>query len=256
MKINKLFFSLLIIFTVASCTPDESGKKEGINKNTNRQSLGSSAADLLSDSKFTAMNIEIVYVNGYQPTQTALNNFKSFLEERTYKPDGINMSLRSVSSSNKAPFAIDEIVEIENEIRTTFNTGDEISVYIYFADGRNEKDEDDKLILGSAYRNTSIVIYGETVEYLSDKNGSPEKSNIETAVLNHEFGHLFGLVDLGTEPQSDHKDDDNKGHCNISGCLMLASVEFGGGITNVIEGGNVPGLDEHCIRDLQANGGR
>lgn len=81
------------------------------------------------------------------------------LQERTYKPDGIEINLRSVSTSGNAPFDIDEIVDIEKEERTSYNAGDEIAVWIYFADGSNEKDSDDKFVLGSAFRNTSMVIY-------------------------------------------------------------------------------------------------
>jgi len=253
-----LFIILISVFS-ASCTSDNEENdngEPGIDKTANLQGLGDSAGDLLSDMNFTSMNIEIVYVNGYAPSEAALANFKNFLEERTFKPDGINISLRAVSSSGKTPFTIEEIVEIEKETRTIYNTGDEIAVYIYVADGRSEKDEENKFTLGSAFRNTSMVIFGETIEDFASRPNAPIESDIEAAVLNHEFGHLLGLVDIGTEPQSDHKDDDNEGHCNVPDCLMRASIEFGTGIIDEIEGGRVPKLGYHCIRDLQAAGGR
>lgn len=256
LRIRSLACFFILFSFLYSCTNDGSDDDTGIDKTANLRSLGSSANDLLSDERFTSMNIEIVYVNGYAPTTEALAEFKSFLESRVYKPDGIQITLRSVASSGKAPFEIDEIVDIEKEHRSAYNAGDEIAVFIYFADGSNEKDEDNRFVLGSAFRNTSMVIYGETIKNFSNRTGSPERSEIEAAVLNHEFGHLFGLVDLGTEQQSDHKDDDNEGHCNVSGCLMQASIEFGGGIVDVIEGGQVPGLDDQCILDLQVNGGK
>lgn len=243
-----------------SCTSDSDENDDdgvaGIDKTANLQGLGDSASHLLSDAEFTSMNIEIVYVNGFAPTEAALANFKSFLEERTFKPDGINISLRAVSSSGKAPFSIEEIVEIEKDTRTVYNAGDEIAVYIYFADGKSEKDEENRFTLGSAFRNTSMVIFGGTIEDFASRPNAPSKSDIEAAVLNHEFGHLFGLVDIGTEPQSDHVDEENEGHCNIDDCLMRASIEFGSGIIDEIEGGRVPQLGSHCIRDLQAAGGR
>ena len=134
--------------------------------------------------------------------------------------------------------------------------GDEIAIYIYFADGSNEDDDDTRFVLGSAFRNTSMVIYGETIENFSRRSNAPAKEDIEAAVLNHEFAHLLGLVDLGTEPQSDHKDEDNEGHCNVSGCLMRSSIEFGSGIVDFIDDGVIPQLDAACIEDLQANGGK
>ncbi|PRX46274.1 hypothetical protein [Salegentibacter salegens] len=251
---------LLITMFSFSCSSDSDENDDdgiaGIDKTANLQGLGDSAPHLLSDAEFTSMNIEIVYVNGFAPNEAALANFKKFLEERTFKPNGINISLRAVSSSGKAPFSIEEIVEIEKETRTLYNEGDEIAVYIYFADGKSEKDEENKFTLGSAFRNTSMVIFGGTIEDFASRPNAPTESDIEAAVLNHEFGHLFGLVDIGTEPQSDHKDDDNEGHCNVPDCLMRASIEFGSGIIDEIEGGRVPQLGMHCIRDLQAAGGR
>ena len=101
-----------------------------------------------------------------------------------------------------------------------------------------------------------VAMNGETIEDFASRPNAPNESDIEAAVLNHEFGHLFGLVDIGTEPQSDHKDDDNEGHCNVPDCLMRASIEFGSGIIDEIEGGRIPTLGYHCIRDLQAAGGR
>ncbi|WP_037316477.1 hypothetical protein [Salegentibacter sp. Hel_I_6] len=251
-----LFFISVLSVSCSSETDEDDGGIPGIDRTANLQGLGDSAGDLLSDMNFTSMNIEIVYVNGFEPNAAALANFKSFLEERTFKPDGINISLRAVSSSGKAPFSIEEIVEIEKDTRTIYNAGDEIGIYIYIADGSSEKDEENKFTLGSAFRNTSMVIFGETIQNFAGRPNAPSESDIEAAVLNHEFGHLFGLVDIGTEPQSDHKDEDNEGHCNVDDCLMRASIEFGSGVMDGIEGGRIPRLGPECIRDLQAAGGR
>jgi len=255
-KYALLVFLISVLSVSCSSETDEDKGEPGIDKTANLQGLGDSAGDLLSDVNFTSMNIEMVYVNGYAPSEAALANFKNFLEERTFKPDGINISLRAVSPSGKTTFSIDDIVEIEKETRTIYNAGDEIAVYIYIADGSSEKDEENKFTLGSAFRNTSMVIFGKTIENFASRPNAPSESDIEAAVLKHEFGHLFGLVDIGTEPQSDHKDDDNEGHCNVEDCLMQASIEFGSGIIDEIEGGRVPSLGTDCIRDLQAAGGR
>ncbi|MCP9201191.1 hypothetical protein MKO06_14860 [Gramella sp. GC03-9] len=239
-----------------SCTRESDGPSDGIDRSANLKSLGSSAEDLLSDVKFTSLNIEMVYVEGSKPTNEAISKFQTFLEQRVYKPDGINISLRSVASSGKAPFSIEEIVEIEKQERTAYNAGDEIAVWIYFADGSNEKDENDKFVLGSAFRNTSMVIYQGTIQTFASRPRSPSRATIEAATLNHELGHLFGLVDLGTAPVSDHQDPENQGHCRIDGCLMKASIEFGTGVFDVLEGSGIPQLDQACIDDLQSIGGK
>ncbi len=256
-RIKRILFFFAFTSILFSCTTDSNGPGGNSNdRSANLKSLGASASELLSDAIYTSMDIEIVYVEGNRPTDEAINIFRSFLNSRVYKPDGININLRSVNSSGKAPFTIEEIVEIERNERTSYTVGDEIAVWIYFADGSNDKDTNEKFVLGSAFRNTSMVIYEKTIRDFSNRSGAPDRATIEAATLNHEFGHLFGLVDLGTTPVSDHEDPDNQGHCITEACLMRASIEFGGGVLNVIEGSEVPDLDDACIEDLQSIGGK
>ncbi|MDN3595012.1 hypothetical protein [Zunongwangia endophytica] len=259
-NLYKLFYTLCLFVAVTSCSSDSNGNDitddaPVIDKSLNQRGLGESAHDLLSDDEYTSMNIEVLYVSGFQPTTTAMENFKAFLEERTFKPDGIAITYREVESSGLSSFEIEEVYDIEKEERSYYSVGDEISVYIYFADGSNEGDTDERFILGSAYRNTSMVIYGETINKFANRVNAPSKSVIETAVLNHEFGHLFGLVNVGTELQSDHEDEENDGHCTEENCLMRASLEFGSGIINQVRG-TPPEMGPECIADLRANGGK
>lgn len=257
MNLKKLTAFSLVMVVLAGCSRDPENEREGsIDKSANLKMLGTSAGDLLSDMHFTSINVEMVYVMGFEPSEKTLTNLTEFLQERTHKPDGVSIDKRAVSSSAKAPFDIDEIVEIESTQRTSFNTGDEISVYIYFADGSHKDDTSTKIVLGSAYRNTSIVIYGETVKNISSRVNTPDKSTVESTVVNHEFGHLLGLVNLGSPVQSDHVDQGSNGHCKTAGCLMSANVQFGGDLIDMVEGTGIPQLDNLCIQDLQAHGGK
>lgn len=257
MKVNNFLKILCFIVLLAGCSKEDS-PEEGtrIDKSANLKTLGASANDLLSDEKFTSIHVEMVYVTGYEPSAKTIENLKTFLSARTYKPDGVRISKRAVSSSNKAPFNIDEIVEIESNERLIYNAGDEIAVFIYFADGSNDEDGNSTVVLGSAFRNTSMVIYGKTVQNISDRVNAPDKSTVESTVVNHEFGHLLGLVDLGTPMQRDHLDDESRAHCNVTDCLMVANVSFGSGLLDVVDNNTILQLDDFCIMDLQANGGK
>jgi hypothetical protein len=72
--------------------------------------------------------------------------------------------------------------------------------------------------------------------------------------MEHEYGHLLGLVNLGSPMQVDHKDPASN-HCNNSSCLMYYETQVGqmGGI---LVSGPVPSLDANCRNDLKANGGK
>ncbi len=257
MQITKLLAYLLFSsFILISCSDDDDNTslETAAIPASNQQPLGSSANDLLSSTNFNSLTVEMISVQGFEPTTTAVNAFRQFLEERLFKPDGIVINQRSVPSSNQAPFTIQEIAAIEANTRSIFNAGDEITVYVYFADGGNEEDSNQQVTLGSAYRNTSMVIYEGTLRQLSTRPGAPLLSSIETATLNHEFAHLMGLVNIGTPLQSAHEDAENSGHCNVESCLMEAAIEFGSGMMGL--GDEIPVLDPLCIADLRANGGR
>lgn len=256
MQITKLFGYLLISsFILIGCSDDDDNTlvTNALQAN-NKKPLGSSANDLLSATNFNSLTIEIVAVQGFEPTTVAIQGFREFLQDRLFKPDGITITQRSIPSSGKAPFSIEEVAEIENTTRTLFNKEDDITVYVYFADGSKENDTNEQVTLGSAYLNTSIVIYEGTLRALSAKPNSPSLSAIETATLNHEFAHLLGLVNLGTPLQSEHEDPDASNHCNVPSCLMEAAIEFGIGVIDM--GNTIPKLDAQCIADLQANGGK
>ncbi|MFL1011874.1 membrane metalloprotease [Flavisericum labens] len=255
----KISMLLLIVFgLLQGCSKDTNSEnqEDTINVNANKQATGSSSNDLLSDDTFTRMEIELAYVEGFEPTQQAINNFVSFLEARTYKPDGIVVEKKAIPSSGKTTFTIDEIADIENTHRTNYNNGNTIAVWALFVDGESDKNDDDNVVLGSAYWNTSFVIYEETIREFSNSPTEPNRSVLETTVITHEFGHILGLTNLGAALQSDHEDEEHPKHCNVENCLMYWEAESGSAIGNVVNSGSAPQLDAQCIADLQANGGK
>jgi hypothetical protein len=247
-----------LFLSVASCSKDDDpiDNSGTVNPNTNKQQTGSSSNDLLSDKKFKSMVIEVVYVAGFEPSSTAINNFVSFLTARTYKPNGISVIKRSIPSPGNSPYTDAEIVSIEDANRTKYNTTDQIAVWAFFTDGKSSKDTDTGVILGTAYRNTSFVIFEQTIQGLSDSPFEPSRNVLETTVITHEFGHILGLTNLGTALQSSHEDAEHPKHCNVNTCLMYWSSETGSGIGNMVSGDAAPQLDAQCIADLRANGGK
>jgi hypothetical protein len=253
---NIFLRAILICGILFSCTLETAVNNGNTTIVANRQATGSSANDLLSEATFKKTIIEIAYMNGFKPTETALNNFKSFIEKRTYKPDGITFVTKEIPSTGKTVYTLDEVVALEKVYRTKYNTNSTIAVWVLFINGKSSRDTSSGSILGTAYWNTSFVIYEETIHGLSDSAFEPDRSLLEASVINHEFGHLLGLTNLGTNLQSDHEDADHPKHCNIKKCLMYWTAESSQGIGNLFSSGQVPTLDAQCLADLKANGGK
>ncbi|MCL6265023.1 hypothetical protein [Flagellimonas myxillae] len=266
MKKKIAFYALLGLVVVLSCSKDsdDSPPSNGnVDKTANLQVTGSSANDILSNTNFDKLVFEIVYVDGFRPTTTAITNFETFIRERTFKTD-IEFSYRSLASPNEESLTTEEVDDIEQENRTAYNDGTTLAVYIYFADAPSDGDDLDEglVTLGAVYRNTSMVIYESTIRDLASRSNIISVSDVESSTLNHEFAHLMGLVDLGTELVNDHEDPEAENHCNVSGCLMRAELQFGGPTMKLLEknvskgAAVIPVLDDECILDLQNNGGR
>ncbi|WP_366183541.1 membrane metalloprotease [Flavobacterium ovatum] len=247
------------LFLLLSCSKEDDTSKlspEGFPKSSNQKNTGTSANDMLANNAFKSMVIEVAYVQGFEPSTTAINNFVAFLNERINKPDGIRVVKRVIASTGKTSFTDQEIIDIEVENRTLYNTDSEIAVWAYFADGESSKNTTESVVLGTAYRNTSFVIFQKTVQRLSGSFNQPNRSTYEATVIEHEFGHILGLTNLGTTLQSNHEDTTNEKHCITESCLMYWSTGTGGGISSMISGGSVPKLDTACLADLKANGGK
>ncbi len=242
----------LAFLVLTSCSKDDTENDSSlVVKTNNKKALGTSAHDLLSDDKFDSMIIEVVYVEGFEPSATAINNFVYFLGSRINKSGGITVEKRVIPSPGNATYTNAQIIAIEDVNRIHYNDGSEIAVWAFFVDGKSSTDTSTTVVLGTAYRNTSFVIYENTVQKLSNSPFKPSRTVLETTVIDHEFGHILGLTNAGTAMQSAHEDADHKRHCNVTTCLMYWESESG----NVL-GGTIPVLDSQCIADLRANGGK
>jgi hypothetical protein len=246
----------LIFVLILACSRQDD--EAGVNGNlvSNKKTTGSSSHDLLADDTFKSMVIEVVYVEGYEPSTAAINNLVSFLNERVNKSKGISVVKRAIASPGKATFTNQEIIAIEDANRTKYNTSDQIAVWAFFADGESATNTSSAKVLGTAYRNTSFVIYEKTIQGLSSSPLQPARSLLEATVITHEFGHILGLTNLGAKLQSNHEDTEHSKHCNVESCLMYWSAESESGIANMISGGTAPKLDAQCLADLKANGGK
>ncbi len=258
---KKLFYKsfLLIGFVlfVFACNSDDDSNSENDPRSENTKSLGVSANDLLADDIYTSLTVEIAYSNNLRPLQESIDAFKDFLEARLYKPDGITFIETEIITPLVSTQSLDAILEIESEQRTQYTVGDNIAVFIYFTHASSDSDTNSSKTLGTAYLNTSMVVYENTLRSLQQSQGF-DLFVLEEATMQHEFGHLLGLVNLRDDDihsGNEHEDPLHSHHCIVEDCLMYFAssrrpLEF------FRNKRTVPLLDPLCLEDLQAKGGK
>jgi hypothetical protein len=213
--------------------------------------VGASANELLAADKYQSLKIEILYMPGFAPDPQAVEHLRSFLLALINKPTGVAIVTREIPASSKPSMTINDLIDVEKAQRTAFTAGSQIAVSIIYTNGTFANAS----TLGVAYRNTSVALFAKTINDNSGGIGQPSRTKLESTILAHEAGHLLGLVDLGSEMQTPHKDTDHGNHCNNNGCLMYYTAETTD-ILGFLLTGNIPTLDANCQTDLRENGGR
>lgn len=249
---KKLALILFLTSAFVSCKKDSKYKV----KKNHRKEVGYSSNDLLSNDDYRKLIVEVQYMAGYKPTAKTLSNLATFLSSRLNKSDGIYFVEKEIPAQNKGTYSIDDIEAIENEHRSEFTHKKEIATYFLFLDGEYAGNSGNGKVLGVAYYNTSMAIFEKTIQDLSGGFGEPSQDKLETTVANHEFGHILGLVNVGSPMQTNHQDVAHGHHCDNDNCLMNWVAETGNVVSNIIGSSPIPQLDQNCINDLRANGGK
>lgn len=245
-RLKRAGFLALFALTVFACDKDDDPAV---------QNSLVTPQDFLASTTYKSLTVEIVYVEGFQPASATVNNITAFLAARLNKPSGINITQRSIASPGGAPYSADRLRSIEKSNRQQNTGGQTLTAYFFFADGDYSGSSGASKTLGVAYGQSSMAMFEKTVREFAGGLNQPSVATLETTVLEHEFGHVLGLVSNGTPLQSQHQDAAHPGHCNNQDCLMYYLAETSGIATNLF-GGSIPVLDASCLADLKANGGK
>lgn len=234
-------------FLLVQCSKKDSTTSSSLNN----KAVGASAKDFLTASTYNTVNVQLQYMPGYAPDPGALNNLVTWLDMLLNKPGGIHISESPIAASGRTVFALADINQLEQNSRTQFNAGNSLSVYIVYLDAPYTTAN----VLGIAYRNTSLAVFGPTITSNSGGLNQVSRTKLESTIEEHEFGHLLGLVNIGSPMVTAHEDAAHSAHCNNPSCLMYYQTNttvVGGVIMNT----PVPSLDANCRADLTANGGK
>lgn len=237
-----------LLACLISCTRNDYNK---VNENDYRLAVGASSHGLLSNESYQKLIVDLQYVPGYQPSASAVNHLQQFLSSLLNKPGGIQIQQNALATSFNNNLTLSSIRSIEDQYRKVFSSGQQMSIFILITDGYYS----DNKVLGLAYNNSSICLFGKNLHDHSGATGQPGRSVMEAAVLEHETGHLLGLVDKGSPMQTFHKDTAHGSHCNNRDCLMYYAAETSDA-AGFLAGSQVPVLDAACLSDLEANGSK
>lgn len=213
---------------------------------------GASARDFLTSGTFIRLVVEVDYVTGFRPTDAALQTLQAFLNARLNKAGGIEIRLgNAIPLPGRTSYSADDVRALERQHRSSYTDGTTVAAYLVFLNGQYAGGAN---VLGIAYNNTSMAIFSERIMQYTGGPLEPAQHTVEATVANHEFGHLLGLVNNGTPMQREHQDEPNAEHCDNPNCLMHYSVRLSDFVSNLLNG--MPQLDQNCLDDLRANGGK
>jgi len=210
--------------------------------------------DFLSSSTFTTLNVEIGYVQGFEPKQSALNHLKTFLEERLNKTV-VKFTTHTIPATGRVSITVDAIRENEKAQRKLVTSGNELTAYIVFFDTEYSESTSTQKVLGIAYGVSSMAVFAKTADGFA-RSDMPARATLETFILNHEFSHILGLVNNGVPMVAPHQDTAHGAHCSNPDCLMYWQAETNVRLGDLLGPDDVPGLDASCIADLKAHGGK
>lgn len=252
MKIKWILAPVLLLALV-SCTKSIAveSDNDAPAHNFHNGKVGTAARQLLSDEQFRSLRVEVQYMTGFKPDSVALANLRRFLFTHLHKPAGITIVTTEIEPVADSVLTMEQIAAIEKANRTEYSMGKQLAIYILYTNGYFTNDK----MLGYAYKNTSAVMFGKNLQDIAADTRKLDKTGLETRVLQHEVAHLMGLVNVGTPLQSSHKNDKAGKHCKNKNCLMYHLVDTDE-LPGLLLKKPVPKLDEACLEDLRANGGK
>jgi len=246
---KKLLPFLCAVLFFASCKKTTNNNPASLPNIYSDQQLGASANDMLSANNYTTLDIQIQYMPGYALDPAVISNVTAYLTGICNKPGGITIT-QSEIAANGDTLNVDKVAVLERQNRALYTNGTTLCVYILVTDGYDTS----TTTLGFAYRNTSICLFGKDIFDHSGAIGEVTRIALESSVVEHELGHIMGLVNLGTHMVVFHQDTAHGNHCNNPNCLMYYATEIHAGLGALAS--YVPVLDSNCMKDLVANGGK
>lgn len=209
--------------TPPKATPsDQSQKTSPENKNQPNDfgAVGSLNHQYLQAKTFSRLIVEIDYIDSVPPNQNSTNTFVSTIRQKVDKPEGIVFSGENSIKAQKNNYSVQDLLDIAKTHRSNYSQGNSISLYVLYVNGELAENPN---ALGIALNSSMFVIFKDKISKAT--TALVFEPEIEKAVLNHELGHLWGLVNINYQSSIDHEDKEYPHHSNNKESVMYWAVE-------------------------------
>lgn len=224
--------------------------------------VGAAALAMLRKGRYTSILIEIDYMKGRSPSESARSALAANLRKITGKQvvfgGGTELEVAAPS------YTLQDAQEYAGR-RQTHSGGSKISLYVVYLNGFSN---DHPNALGDTLSATALSIFPDRIrnsfQAPADHTPSPgeqatltgQRELLERVTLLHELGHALGLINLLYQSSRNHEDPESQGHSANPGSIMWRAFDTSGA-RNSIKEGVIPEFDEDDLADLadMASGG-
>lgn len=191
--------------------------------------------------------LEIDVQEGVQVSQSAVDHLVATMRQVADKPGGIVLAGGNTFASGETRWTPALMREVAKANRSNYSDSGTVVVYLLYLDGGFVADGQETSAIGVAHNASEIGVFPGRWEGMSLLGSS---SNIERAVVVHEWGHLLGLVNIGYTSEIDHEDSGHPGHSSNKGSVMFHAVDSTL-IGQVFSGPPPASFDDADLADLE-----
>lgn len=193
--------------------------------------VGAMNHEYLQGSAATRLIVEVDHTTDTPPNDSARSQLISTINQYSNKPTGVVTSGANSFPAPKNSYTNQDIQNLIREHRSNYSSGDTATLYILYLNGSYAGNEN---ALGLAFNASTFVVFKDRINAAT--TALVFAGEIERAVLVHELGHLWGLVNINYESEIDHEDKNRPNHSNNRSSVMYWAVEDVS-VANVLSGG-------------------
>jgi hypothetical protein len=188
------------------------------------------------------LSVEVAYVQGAAPSQTALDHLTTVLRRETKKD--VTVALGAQIPNTRSTYTFEDIQRLSARYRRGASGGAIATAWLVYLNGSLAGGDG---VLGVAYEASEIAMFPD--EMSRAETALVDRAAIERSVIVHEFGHILGLVNIGYVSRFDHEDAEHPHHSKYQTSVMYWAIEDIS-IAVLLHGGPPDDFDRYDKADL------